>query len=56
LVHDKFVIQAGDDEYAPLNYPVLRNEPFRSELLKMDTGEFKENSLEFIAQRLGIEL
>lgn len=54
LVHDKFVIEAGDDEYAPLNFPVLRNEPFRSELLKMDISEFRENSPEFIANRLGI--
>ena len=35
LARDKFVIQSGDDEYAPLNFPILRNEPFRSELLKM---------------------
>ena len=53
LVHDKFVIQSGDDEYAPLNYPILRDEPLRSELIKMDTSEFRENSLEIIAQRLG---
>jgi hypothetical protein len=54
LIHDKFVIQSGDDEYAPLNFPVLRDEPLRSELIKMDTNEFRENSLEFIAKRLGI--
>jgi hypothetical protein len=54
LVHDKFVIQSGDDEYAPLNYPILRNEPFRSELLKMDISEFRKNNPEFLANRLGI--
>jgi hypothetical protein len=54
LVHDKFVIEAGDDEYAPLNWPKLRNEPFRGELLKMEMGEFRTNSLEAIADRLGI--
>jgi len=54
LVHDKFVIQSGDDEYAPLNFPILRNEPFRSKLLKTDISEFRKNNLEFIANKLGI--
>jgi hypothetical protein len=54
LVHDKFVIEAGDDEYAPLNWPKLRDEPFRGELLKMDISEFRTSSLEAIADRLGI--
>jgi hypothetical protein len=54
LVHDKFVIQSGDDEYAPLNFPVLKSEPFRSRLLKMDISEFRENNPEFLANRLGI--
>jgi hypothetical protein len=54
LVHDKFVIQSGDDEYAPLNFPILRNEPFRSKLLAMDIGEFRENNPEFLTNRLGI--
>ncbi len=51
LVHDKFVIQSGDDEYAPLNFVHLRNEPFRSKLLKMDISEFRENNLEFFTKR-----
>jgi len=54
LVRDKFVIQSGDDEYAPLNFPVLRNEPFRSRLLNMDISEFRKNSLDFLANKLGI--
>jgi len=56
LVHDKFVIEAGDDEYAPLNFPVLRNAPFRGRLLEMDIKEFRENSLGIVAERLGLEL
>jgi hypothetical protein len=54
LVHDKFVIQSGDDEYAPLNYPILSSEPFRSKLLEMSIGEFRKNSLKSFAKRLGI--
>jgi hypothetical protein len=56
LVRDKFVIQAGDDYYAPLNFPVLRNEPFRSELLKMDISEFRKDSIKFFIKRIGVEL
>ncbi len=54
LVHDKFVFEAGDDEYAPLNWPILREEPFRGRLGEMDISEFRGNSLESIAVRLGI--
>jgi hypothetical protein len=54
LVHDKFVLQSGDDEYALLNFAILRNEPFRSKLIKMDLSEFRKNNLEFIVKRLGI--
>jgi len=56
LVHDKFVIQSGDDEYAPLNFPIFRNKPFRKKLIAMDISEFRKNSLEFIAERLGADL
>jgi hypothetical protein len=56
LVHDKFVIQAGDDEYAPLNFPSLRKEPFRGRVLEMDISEFRGKSLEFLAKKVGIEL
>jgi hypothetical protein len=51
LVHDKFVIQSGDDEYAPLNFPILKNEPFRNGLLKMDISEFRKNNIEFFIKR-----
>ncbi len=56
LVHDKFVIQSGDDEYAPLNFPILKNEPFRSKLLKMDISEFRKNNMEFFIKKLGVNL
>lgn len=56
LIHDKFVIQSGDDEYAPLNFPILKNEPFRNRLLKMDISEFRKNNLEFFIKRLGANL
>jgi hypothetical protein len=56
LVRDKFVIQAGDDYYAPLNFPVLKNEPFRSRLLKMGLDEFRKNNLEFFIKKLKVNL
>ncbi|MGA2915299.1 MAG: hypothetical protein ABSE89_04670 [Sedimentisphaerales bacterium] len=55
LAHDKFVIQAGDEEYAPLNFPILRNEPFRSELLKMDMSEFRKESIKLFIKKLAIQ-
>jgi hypothetical protein len=36
FAHDKFVLQAGDEEYAPLNFPCFKNEPFRTFLLAED--------------------
>lgn len=56
LVHDKFVIQSGDEAYAPLNFPIFKNEPFRSELMGMDLSEFRKNNLEFFIKRLGVNL
>jgi hypothetical protein len=56
LVHDKFVIQSGDEEYAPLNFPILRNEPLRSELIKMDMGEFRKESIKHFIKRTGVKL
>jgi hypothetical protein len=56
LVHDKFVIRSGDDYYAPLNFAILRNEPFRSKLLKMDLSEFRKNNLEFFIKKLRVNL
>ncbi|MGD0784399.1 MAG: HNH endonuclease signature motif containing protein [Sedimentisphaerales bacterium] len=39
--HDKFVLQSGDEEYAPLNFESFKYEPFRSFLLETDLNEFK---------------
>jgi hypothetical protein len=55
IVHDKFVIQAGDDEYAPLNFPILRNEPYRTKLIQMDVSQFRENSLDSINFKFGLD-
>ena len=38
---DKFVLQAGDEEFAPLNFPIFKNEPFKSILLRSDLNECK---------------
>jgi hypothetical protein len=44
LAHDKFVLQAGEEEYAPLNFPCWKFEPFRSILLNEDLRKHKERS------------
>jgi len=44
LAHDKFVLQEGEEEYAPLNFPCFKFEPLRSILLKEDLGKYKERS------------
>jgi hypothetical protein len=41
MARDKFVIVNGDEEYAPLNFPIFKNEPFRTFLLKSDLDEMK---------------
>ena len=38
---DKFVLECGDEEYAPLNFPLFKREPFRNLLLGSDLNEFK---------------
>jgi hypothetical protein len=45
LAHDKFVLQEGDEEYAPLNFPCWKYEPFKSILLAEDLGKYKERSV-----------
>ncbi len=44
LARDKFVIQSGDEDYAPLNFPCFKNEPLRSFLLAADLSKYKEKS------------
>jgi hypothetical protein len=36
FARDKFVLQAGEEDYAPLNFLCFRDEPFRSALLAVD--------------------
>ncbi|MGB8226597.1 MAG: HNH endonuclease [Sedimentisphaerales bacterium] len=43
FARDKFVLQMGEEDYAPLNFPCFRNEPFRSYLLKEDLRKYKEH-------------
>ena len=42
--HDKFVLLANDEEYAPLNFEIFKYEPFRSFLLETDLSLFKIKS------------
>ncbi|MCX5632610.1 MAG: HNH endonuclease signature motif containing protein [Phycisphaerae bacterium] len=39
--HDKFVLLANDEEYAPLNFEIFKYEPFRSFLLETDLNKYK---------------
>ena len=41
FARDKFVLQAHDEEYAPLNFPCFKFEPFRSILLNEDLRKYK---------------
>jgi hypothetical protein len=41
LARDKFVLQAGEEDYAPLNFPCWKFEPFRSILLNEDLRKYK---------------
>ncbi len=42
LVRDKFVLEAGDEEFALLNFPIFKNEPFKTILLRSDLNEYKQ--------------
>ena len=41
FARDKFVLQAKDEEYAPLNFPCWQFEPFRNILLNEDLRKYK---------------
>jgi hypothetical protein len=41
FARDKFVLQAGEEDYAPLNFPCWKFEPFRSILLNEDLKKYK---------------
>jgi len=42
MARDKFVIENRDEEYAPLNFPIFKKEPFKTFLLKSDLYEMRE--------------
>ncbi|PKL48563.1 MAG: hypothetical protein CVV39_04175 [Planctomycetes bacterium HGW-Planctomycetes-1] len=42
LARDKFVLEAGDEEFAPLNFPIFKNDPFKTILLRSDLNEYKQ--------------
>jgi len=44
LAHDKFVLQEGEEDYAPLNFPRWKEEPLRSILLNEDLKKYKEST------------
>ncbi|MFA5291973.1 MAG: HNH endonuclease signature motif containing protein [Phycisphaerae bacterium] len=41
MARDKFIILNSDEEYAPLNFPIFKKEPFKSILLKSDLQAMK---------------
>jgi len=43
LARDKFVLEAGDEEFAPMNFPIFKNEPFKTILLKSNLNEYKKS-------------
>jgi hypothetical protein len=47
FARDKFVLQAGDEDYAPLNFPFFKNEPFKSLLLKENLNDYKSGAVGF---------
>jgi len=44
MARDKFVIENKDEEYAPLNFPIFKNEPFKTILLKSNLREMRETN------------
>jgi len=50
LARDKFVLQSGDEDYAPLNFPRFKDEPFRSFLLKEDLNKYKRQNRRTVEQ------
>jgi hypothetical protein len=52
LAHDKFVLQEGDEEFAPLNFPCWQYEPLRSILLAEDLSKYKEKNKKLIIHNI----
>jgi hypothetical protein len=44
FARDKFVLQQGEEDYAPLNFPCFKYEPFRSFLLQENLRKYKKFS------------
>ncbi len=45
FARDKFVLQQGEEDYAPLNFPCFKNEPFRGILLNENLRKYKKRSI-----------
>ncbi len=45
FARDRFVLQAGEEDYAPLNFPCFKNEPFRSFLLQENLRKYKKRNI-----------
>ncbi|MGB8226170.1 MAG: HNH endonuclease signature motif containing protein [Sedimentisphaerales bacterium] len=41
MARDKFIILNSDEEYAPLNFPIFKQEPFKTILLASDLYEMR---------------
>ncbi|MGA2915342.1 MAG: anaerobic glycerol-3-phosphate dehydrogenase subunit C [Sedimentisphaerales bacterium] len=48
LARDKFVLMASEEDYAPLNFPHFRQEPFRSLLINENLRNLSEQNLKSI--------
>jgi hypothetical protein len=46
MARDKFIIENKEEEYAPLNFPILRKEPFKTFLLKSDLCAMRDKRIE----------
>jgi hypothetical protein len=46
MARDKFIIENGDSEYAPLNFAIFQKEPFKTFLLNSDLCEMREKRME----------
>jgi hypothetical protein len=46
MARDKFIIENKDEEYAPLNFPIFKKEPFKTFLLKSDLCQMRDKRIE----------
>ena len=44
FARDRFVLLEGEENYAPLNFPCFKNEPFRSFLLQENLRKYKKRN------------